>query len=338
MESKNDIILIKTKIKKIDRPYKDNNFSTKIAYNIVKNILNYLDLKSKYNFAKTCRFVLNNFIDAENSKTFDIIRDLHKKFPLIEMEFDEKNYNLDSNYLLGIKALIKFKDSEKDILKYESSEMRKNYILIKNKRISFISLGNCFNWPWKDNPHYWSLNKKYNTNYLNYNYWYLEDASWIHNYLIFRNIPKGNYKLFLNMRYDNEHFKGKLNLVISYGKHIVYVIDNWPSEYEIKEFNISIEQNKEDFICVIKEKDFINEINEYPGLVEEGEGDEYKYIKKEDEFYVEFMHNRSNTKKGWYYGGAKLEKIKVEELEEAIKAENERRKLTGLKYNIPSPN
>jgi hypothetical protein len=234
MESKNEAILINSNIKKIKRAFKENKFSKINGYN-TKNIMSYLDLKSKYNFAKTCIFILNKFIEYENSKTFDIIAELPYKFPMIEMTFNEKNY--DSDYLLEIKALIKFKDSEKDISKYESPEMRRNYIIIENKRISFICLGNCFNWPWKDDKHYWSLNKKYNTNYINYNYWYLDDVCWIHNLLIFRNIPKGNYKLFLNMRFDNEHFKGQLKLVVSYGKHIIYVIDNWPSEYEITNFN-----------------------------------------------------------------------------------------------------
>ena len=336
MESKNEAILINSNIKKIKRAFKENKFSKINSYN-TKNIMSYLDLKSKYNFAKTCIFILNNFIEYENSITFDIIADLPKKFPLIEMTFDDKNYDSISDNLLGIKALIKLKDSEKDISEYESSEMRRNYIIIENRRISFISLGNCYNWPWKNNKHYWSLNKKYNTNYINNFYWYLDDASWIHNLLIFRNIPKGNYKLFLNMRFDNEDFKGQLKLVISYGKHIIYVIHNWPSKYEINEFHISkVEPNKEDFICVIKEQYFTNEKNEYPGLIVEGEGDKYYYKKKEDEFYVEFMHDNINTKKGWFYGGAKLEEIKDEELDEAIKAENERKKLTGLKYNIPA--
>ena len=339
MESKNEAILIKTNIKKIKRAYKENSFSSIIKYNLTKYIMNYLDLKSKYNFAKTCTSILNNFIDYENSKTFDIIADLPKKFPLIERTFDEKNCDFNSDYLWEIKALIKFKDSEEDISEYESPEMRKNYLIIENRRISFISLGNCFNWPWKKDKHYWNLNKKYNTNYINYNYWHLDDVSWIHNLLIFRNIPKSNYKLFLNMRFDNENFKGQLKLVISYGNHIIYVIDNWPSKYEINEFHISKDgKNKEDFICVIERKDFTNVKNEYPGLIVEGEGDDYKYKKKEDEFYVEFMHENINIKKGWFYGGAKLEEIKDEELEEAFKAENEIRKLTGLKYNIPAPN
>ena len=341
MDSKNDDdILIKTNIKKIKRQYKENIFSSKMKSNLTKYILNFLDFKSKLNFAKTSIYITNNFIENENSKTFDIVKELHEKYPLIEMKFDEKYFDSISDNLLKIKDLFKFKDSEEDISKYESPEMRRNYLKIENNRNSFITLGNCFNWPWKDNKYYWNVNKKYNTNYFNYNYWYLYEVCWIHSFLIFRNIPKGNYKLFLNMRYDNEKFKGQLKLIISYGKHIIYFIDNWPSLYQINEFHISKDEQdnkiKEDFICVIKEEDFIKEENEFPGVEKEGDND--RYIKKDDEFYVEFWHNGGLTKKGWYYGGARLEEIKAGELDEAIKAENERRKLTGLNYETSPPN
>lgn len=339
MESKSDVILIKTNIKKIKRAYENNVFSSIKNIYIVQNIMNYLDLESKCNFAKTCIFIYNIFIDKENAITFEKINNLQEKFPLIEIKFDKKNINFDSDYLFGIKALFKFKESEKDISEYKSREMRKNYMKIEYGRKSFIALGNCFDWPWKNDNHYWNLNIKYNTNYNNCNYWYLDDVSWIYIKLIFRQIPIGNYKLYLNMRYDDENFKGNLKLVISYGYHIIYVIENWPSEYEIDEFDISKDaQNKEDFICVIKEEDFINKKNEYPDLVVCGKEDKYYYQKKEDEFYVEFMHDHTNTKKGWFFGGAKLEELKLTELDEAINVENERRNLTRLKYNIPTHN
>ena len=64
---------------------------------------------------------------------------------------------------------------------------------------------------------------------------------------------------------------------------------------------------KEELICIIKEEEFIKEEKEYPGVEEEGKD---KYIKKDDEFYVEFWHNGDNTKRGWLYGVARLEEIK----------------------------
>ena len=184
MESKDDDILIKTNIKKIKRQYKENIFSLRMKSNLTKYLLNFLDFKSKLNFAKTSIFITNNFIENENLKTFDIVEELHEKYPLIEMKYDKNYFVSISDNLLKIKDLFKFKDSEKDIAKYESPEMRKNYLKIENKRKSFITLGNCFNWPWKDNKHYWDINKKYNTNYFNYNFWYLYDVCWIHSFLI----------------------------------------------------------------------------------------------------------------------------------------------------------
>ena len=336
-ESEGDIF-IKKSLKKIKREGINNIFSTKLKSNLTKYILNYLDIQSKFSFSKTCIFALNNFIDYENSLILDKVKNLHETYPLIEINFDKIDFESKPDNLLELKTIFKFKDSKEEIEKYESQEMRKNYLKFENNRKSFIALGNCFNWPWKDNKHHWIVSKS-NLNYFNYKYWYLIDVCWIHTILIFKNIPKGNYKLFLNMKYNYPEFKGQLKLIISYGKHIIYFIDNWPSEYEINEFLVNKEEKeekiKEDLICVIKEEDFVKEEKEYPGVEEEGSE---KIVKKDDEFYVEFWHNGGATKEGWYFGGARLEEIKKEELDEAINQENERKKLTGLKYDTSPPN
>lgn len=337
MESKKDI-LIKRNLRKVKREGKDNSFSQKLKSNLTKYILSYLDPKSKYEFAASCIFTLNLFIDYENLLVLDKLKNLLKKFPLIEFDLTTIDFNSNSENLLQLKNIFKFKDSKEEIEKYESPEMRKNYLIIEKNRKSLISLGNCFPWPWKDKKRHWLISKN-NLNYFNYNYWYLNDVCWIHSFLIFRSIPKGNYKLFLNMKYNDEDFVGQLKLIISYGKHIIYFIDNWPSKYQIEEFFVKKDKKeneiKEDFICVIKEEDFIKEENEYPGVEKEGPND--KYVKKDDEFYVEFWHNGGVTKRGWFYGGARLEEIKNGELDDAIKEEDERKKLTGLKYDTSPP-
>ena len=340
MDSKYNDIIIKKNLKKIKREgkEKDNIFSKNLKSNLTKYILNYLDLKSKYAFAQTCIFALNNFIDNENLNVLEYLKNLKNSFPLIELELNEIDKNANTDNLLEIKSIFKFKDLPEEIAKYESPEMRKNYLKIENNRKSFIALGNCFNWPWKDNKHHWIISKN-NLNYFNYNFWYLIDVCWVHSFLIFKDIPKGNYKLFLNMKFDDEDLEGQLKLIISYRKHIIYFIDNWPSEKEIQEFFVNKDkiknEIKEEFICIIKEEDFIKEEKEYSGVEEEGKD---KYIKKDDEFYVEFWHNGGNTKRGWFYGGARLEEIKDGELEEAIKEENERKKINGLKYDTSPPN
>lgn len=299
--------------------------------------MNFLEPKSKINFAQTSIFNHNTFIEYENLKVLDKIRLLQEQYPLIEMNYDEKDFNSNSDHLLELKTLFKFKDSEEEISQYESPEMRKNYLKIENERKSFIALGNCFNWSWKDNKYHWIISQK-KLNYFNYRLWYLIDVCWVHTLLIFRNIPKGNYKLFLNNKYNCKKFKGQLKLIISYGKHIIYFIDNWPSEYQINEFFVDEKKEdemKEDFICVIKEEDFIIGEKEYPGVEQEAEHEKYK--KKDDEFYVEFWHNGGDSKEGWYFGGARLEEIKKGELDTAIKDEAERKKLTGLKYDTSPP-
>ena len=338
MESKENDIFIKRNLKKVKREIINNIFSSKMKNNLTKYILSYLDLQSKLNFAQTCIFILNNFIDYKNSIIYDKIKKIHEFYPLIEINIDEIDLETIPDNLLELKSVFKFKDSKEEIAKYESPEMRKNYLKFEKNRKSFIALGNCFDWAWKDNKHHWIISKR-NSNYFNYKYWYLNDVCWIHNTLIFRNITKGNYKLFLNMKYNEPEFKGKLKLIISYGKHIIYFIDNWPSEYQINEFFLKKDEKegkiKEDLICVIKEEDFIREEKEYPGVEEEGNE---KVVKKDDEFYVEFWHNGGDTKEGWFYGGARLEEIKKGELDEAIKEENERKKLNGLKYDTSPPN
>ena len=281
---------------------------------------------------------MNNFIDYENTIVLNKLKELHDNFPLLEMNYKEKDIEIRPDNLLEFKNVFKFKDSKEEIDKYESKEMRKNYLKIENGRKSFIALGNCFDWAWKDNKHHWIVSEHNTLNYFNYKFWYLIDVCWVHSLLVFKNIPKGNYKLFLNMKFNSKEFKGQLKLIISYGKHIIYFIDNWPSEHEIQEFFVKPDQKeeeiKENYICIIKEDDFIREENEYPGV--EKEGDE-KYIKKDDEFYVEFWHNGGRTKEGWYFGGARLEEIKKGELDEAIKEEDERKKATGLKYDTSPP-
>lgn len=333
----NDIYIIKI-IKKIKREGKSNIFSERLKSNLTKYILNFLEPKTKFNFAKTSIFILNNFIDNENLIFLDKIKLLHEEYPLLELNYDETDIKSKFDNLLELKTLFKFKDSEEEISKYESPEMRKNYLKIEKDRKSFIALGNCFNWSWKENKHHWIISKN-NLNYFNYKFWYLIDVCWVHTLLVFRNIPKGNYKLFLNNKYNFKKFKGQLKLIISYGKHIIYFIDNWPSEYQINEFfvdkNKGENEIKEDFICVIKEENFIVEEKEYPGVEQEAEHEKYK--KKDDEFYVEFWHNGGDSKKGWYFGGARLEEIKKGELEMAIKDEDERKKLTGLKYDTSPP-
>ena len=341
MDSKCNDILIKKNLKKIKREgnekQKDNIFSKILKSNLTKYILNYLEFESKFAFAKTCIFALNNFIDNENSIVLGKLKNLKKTYPLIEIELNEIDKYENSDNLLEIKNIFKFKDSPEEIAKYESPEMRKNYLKIENNRKSFIALGNCFDWAWKDNKHHWIISKN-NLNYFNYHFWYLIDVCWVHSLLIFRNIPKGNYKLFLNMKFNDDELKGQLKLIISYGKHIIYFIDNWPSENEIKEFFVDSNKKeteiKEELICIIKEEDFIKEEKEYPGVEDEGKD---KYIKKDDEFYVEFWHNGGKTKTGWYYGGARLEEIKKDELGDAIKEENERKKVNGLKYDTCPP-
>ena len=277
-------------------------------------------------------------IDNENLIFLDKIKLLHEEYPLLELNYDETDIKSKFDNLLELKTLFKFKDSEEEISKYESPEMRKNYLKIEKDRNTFIALGNCFNWSWKENKHHWIISKN-NLNYFNYKFWYLIDVCWVHTLLVFRNIPKGNYKLFLNNKYNFKKFKGQLKLIISYGKHIIYFIDNWPSEYQINEFfvdkNKGENEIKEDFICVIKEENFIVEEKEYPGVEQEAEHE--KYEKKDDEVYVEFWHNGGDSKKGRYFGGARFEEIKKGELEMAIKDEDERKKLTGLKYDTSPP-
>jgi hypothetical protein len=59
--------LINRDIKKIKRQHKENIFSTTLNYNLTKYIMDFLDIKNLYEFAKTCIFIFNSFIDYENT-------------------------------------------------------------------------------------------------------------------------------------------------------------------------------------------------------------------------------------------------------------------------------
>ena len=71
--------LIKKDIKKIKRKYTDNIFSTKLNSNIVKIIMKYLDIKYLYEYAKSCIFIFNNFIDYENEKLYNLLKKTENK-------------------------------------------------------------------------------------------------------------------------------------------------------------------------------------------------------------------------------------------------------------------
>ena len=70
--------LIKKDIKKKKR-FVENIFSLKLNYNIIKIIMNYLNKKDLLEFAKTCIFIFNNFIDYENSLLYNKFENIHKK-------------------------------------------------------------------------------------------------------------------------------------------------------------------------------------------------------------------------------------------------------------------
>ena len=67
--------LINKDIKKIIRQHKENIFSTKLKNNLTQFIMNYLDIKSKYEFCKTCIFIFNIFIDYENLFVFEKMKE-----------------------------------------------------------------------------------------------------------------------------------------------------------------------------------------------------------------------------------------------------------------------
>jgi hypothetical protein len=75
MELKIGDRLISRNIKKILRQHKENIFSVKLNNNLTQSIMNYLEIKSKFDFAKTCIFIFNAFIDFENSIIFEKIKE-----------------------------------------------------------------------------------------------------------------------------------------------------------------------------------------------------------------------------------------------------------------------
>ena len=79
MEYSKEDYLLKKSFKKIKRNYIENIFSKKSKTNITRNIMSYLDIKSRYEFAKTCIYTYNNFIDFENLIIPEKIKELSNK-------------------------------------------------------------------------------------------------------------------------------------------------------------------------------------------------------------------------------------------------------------------
>ena len=127
--------LIKKDIKKIKKEYTDNIFSFKLNNNIIKIIMNYLDKEDLWEFAKTCIFIFNNYIDYENSLLYNKLKEKAKKricklllnndkqglgfFVEITLSFKVLiiNINLIKESILGNtnKILIKIDNNEKEI-------------------------------------------------------------------------------------------------------------------------------------------------------------------------------------------------------------------------------
>ena len=79
MEYSKEDYLLKKSFKKIKRNYIENIFSKKSKTNITRNIMSYLDIKSRYEFAKTCIYTYNNFIDFENLIIPEKIKEISNK-------------------------------------------------------------------------------------------------------------------------------------------------------------------------------------------------------------------------------------------------------------------
>ena len=83
--------LINRDIQKIKRKPINNLFSTKLNNNLTKFIMNYLEIKSRYEFAKTCIFLFNNFIDYENELFYEKKRnEIKNKICKITLENGKK--------------------------------------------------------------------------------------------------------------------------------------------------------------------------------------------------------------------------------------------------------
>ena len=83
--------LINRDIKKIKRQHKENIFSTSLNKNLTKYIMEFLDIKNLYEFAKTCIFIFNSFIDYENTLIFEKMKkQIKNKICTINLENGKK--------------------------------------------------------------------------------------------------------------------------------------------------------------------------------------------------------------------------------------------------------
>ena len=149
MEKDCESFLVKKNISKIKTKKKGNIFSTKIKSNLTKNIMKYLDIKSILEFAKTCIFLFNNFIDYENESIFNkIISEQEKAFYQIEFEENKKTFGFfckipfpNFNSLLPVLITNNINESflkeEKNKIKIEKYEQSQEIGL--NNRIKYMS-------------------------------------------------------------------------------------------------------------------------------------------------------------------------------------------------------
>ena len=282
-----------------------NIFTEKLKLNLTKYLMRFSTYKDNLQLAKTCIFNRNVFIEYQSTLKEERIQEFKEKYS--DLEFDPNliklNQNLDK--IRNINGIYSFRDEPSEIEKYDDSKMRKNYLQVKDGKISKIVLANCFPWAGKKQTEYWTLKKEIEGNYLNFPAYHLSgDICWIHLTFVIRNVSKGNYKLFLNTYFEAK-MHNNLNLIISIGKNTIYKKDKWPDKQFIDDnFSFNIIMLKEISLFEIKQEDF--DIRTEPFGIEENEDE--KVIKEDGNLYVEFVHATSWWKSGWIVGGIRIEK------------------------------
>ena len=170
---------------------------------------------------------------------------------------------------------------------YPFPEEETNYIRYDEKGKSYISSTHGFGFPHSGNKSYYDIKKDPNS--YDGTAERLIKVSWLHLKFKFNHVKPGNYKLFLNQCFENNHrnLKGKVTFKIFVCDKIIFEDKQFPNDIMIKVNNLS-----EIFIRDIKVEDF--DMNK---LDKNGDG----------VVRLEFLGNDQNVwKNGWIMDGARL--------------------------------
>ena len=271
--------------KRVDRKPINCLFKNKLKKNLTKYLFDFFNIFELMKLANVNIFFRNNLAEYEYDK-------LEWKTYLFRM-YKEYKINFTLNDL--DKSL---EESKKNKRKFKFNDKFLNIYQINDEGENYLSIARTFDWAHKNNPQHWQ-ERDCDLSYDGGKVSYLQDVCWLDVKFDFMHVKPNYYKLFVHEAFISDDLKNSLWLtVLINDKEKLKIL--FPTSKYLTQTDPNNPVLKEDLICFINEKDF-------EGLIPDAHGD---YI-----IQLQFFHENSMWKSGWYLDGGRLLKISKETFE-----------------------